>query len=508
VPTVDIAAGNPISHSGFLVSILVELRTMNNIKVSLLVAIVCLLPLPGLMADEVAEPLRESSKAFAAVAQSVSPSVAFINVEGRAQAPSMAPFSSPFDDEFLRRFFGDQFPQSPRPGQPREQPRTFGQGSGFVYSVVDGLTTDTTYLLTNNHVVENADKITVTFPGGREFTAEVTGRDPKSDIAVIEIETADIPALTLADSSDIDVGEWVVAIGNPFGLSHTLTVGVVSAKGRTSVGINDYEDFIQTDAAINPGNSGGPLVNLDGAVVGINTAIFSRSGGYMGIGFAIPINLAKGIAEQLIETGTVTRGQLGVVIQPLTSDLARSFSIEPGQGILVAQVNEDSPADQGGIETGDIIVEFSGEPVTEIGSFRNAVALTPPGSRRDITVVRDGKRRELSVTIGQQDDEVVLARDETASAGDLGITVQSLTPQLAEQLDVEPGSGVVISDVAPGSVAAQSGIRRGAVILEVDRQSVSTPGEFERAVASASAARRVLLLVSMDGVQRYVALNW
>lgn len=345
-------------------------------------------------------------------------------------------------------------------------------------------------------------------PNHRDPPAKVTGRDPKSDVAGIEIATAEIPPLALADSTEIDVGEWVVAIGNPFGLSHTLTVGVVSAKGRTSVGINDYEDFIQTDAAINPGNSGGPLVNLDGEVVGINTAIFSRSGGYMGIGFAIPSNLAKGIAEQLIDTGTVTRGHLGVVIQPITSDLAKSFDIEPGQGILIAQVNAGSPADKAGLRVGDIIVEFSGRPIADIGGFRNNIALTSPGSRQKVTVIRDGRRREFFVTIGEQNEEGAVANSEIASVGDLGITVQALTAQLAEQLDVEPGTGVVISNVTPGSVAALAGIRPGAIVLEVDRQTVSGPRDFERAVAAASAERRVLLLVSVDGVQRHIALSW
>jgi serine protease Do len=481
---------------------------MNKINVSLLIAIAWLIPITGLTADKSVESLRDSSKAFAAIAESVSPSVAFIRVEGDVPDRTMAPFESPFDDEFFRRFFGDQFPRSPRPQQPPGQRRTLGQGSGFVFAVHDGVLSDTTYLITNNHVVENADKIAVTFPDGREFSAKITGRDPKSDVAVIEIETSEIPPLPLADSSKLDVGEWVVAIGNPFGLSHTLTVGVVSAKGRTSVGINDYEDFIQTDAAINPGNSGGPLVNLDGEVVGINTAIFSRSGGYMGIGFAIPSDLAKGIAEQLIATGSVTRGLLGVVIQPLTSDLAKSFGVEPDRGILIAQVNADSPADKAGLKAGDIIVEHAGRPVADIGDFRNKIALTPPGTRQSIIVVRDGKRRELSVTIGEQDDDISLAGTASASAEDLGITVQALTPLLAEQFDVEPGTGVVVSDVTPGSIGALAGIRTGTLILEVDRKAVSSPREFEKAVAAASTERRVLLLVSIDQVQRYVALSW
>lgn len=481
---------------------------MRKSVVLLALILVCWMPVAPVAADDSIASLRESGKAFAAVAESVSPSVASIRVEGTAPARNMAPFRSPFDDDFFRRFFGDQFPRVPQPEQPRAPRRTLGQGSGFVFSVRDGLLKDKSYLLTNNHVVENAKTITVTFPNGQEYSAKVTGSDPKSDVAVIEIETAEIPALKLADSSSVDVGEWVVAIGNPFGLSHTLTVGVVSAKGRTSVGINDYEDFIQTDAAINPGNSGGPLVNLDGEVVGINTAIFSRSGGYMGIGFAIPSDLARGIAEQLVEKGTVTRGQLGIVIQPVTSDLAESFGIEVGEGILISQVNPDSPAAKGGLEVGDVIVEYAGQPVSDIGRFRNRVALTEPGTRRTVKVLRDGRERELTVTIGQQDQESLVASDETGSATDLGIIVQTLTPQLAEQLDVESGKGVVVSDVTSGSVAAMAGIRRGAVILEVDRNPVSSPGEFERAVESAAPKGRVLLLVSANNVQRYVVLSW
>lgn len=481
---------------------------MKKITTTIALILIWLMPVGSMAADSSIENLKESSKAFASVAELVSPSVASIRVEGTAPAPAMAPFQSPFDDEFFRRFFGDQLPRMPQPEEPRQQRRTLGQGSGFVFSVDDGILSDTSYLLTNNHVVENAEKITVTFPNGQEFEAEITGRDPKSDVAVIEIDTAEIPALKLADSSAVDVGEWVVAIGNPFGLSHTLTVGVVSAKGRTSVGINDYEDFIQTDAAINPGNSGGPLVNLDGEVVGINTAIFSRSGGYMGIGFAIPSNLAFDIAEQLVDKGTVTRGQLGVIIQPVTSDLAESFDIEAGEGILVSQVNPGSPAAKAGLQVGDIIIEYAGKPVSDIGDFRNQVALTEPGTRRTLKVIRDGKQRELSVTIGQQDQESVAASDETGTATDLGITVQALTPQMAEQFDVEVGKGVVVSNVEPGSVAALSGIRQGTVILEVDREPVSSPGEFERAVASAAPKGRVLLLVSADNVQRYVALSW
>jgi len=475
---------------------------------SVLLTVFFLLPVYAGAADGGIDSLRESSKAFAHVAESTSPSVALLRVEGSAQPQATPSSRSPFDDDFLRRFFGGQLPPGAQPRQAPQSRRVVGQGSGFVFSVDDGLVKDTTYLLTNNHVVENADKITVTFPDGREFDAKVTGRDPKSDVAVVEIATADIPALRMADSSELVVGEWVVAIGNPFGLSHTLTVGVVSAKGRTGIGINDYEDFIQTDAAINPGNSGGPLVNLDGEVVGINTAIFSRSGGNMGIGFAIPSTLAKSIAEQLIENGSVTRGHLGIVIQPLTADLAESFDIEPGKGILVGQVSPDSPADKGGLEAGDIIVAYDGKPVSDIGAFRNRVAATKPGARQKLTVLRDGKTLNLSVRIGQLDEDAQVASDDTASASDLGLTVQTLTADIAEELGVEAGKGVVVSNVVPGSVGAMAGLRRGTVILEVNRKSVASPRDFERAVDAAGSRNRILLLVSQNGTQRFVALSW
>ena len=371
-----------------------------------------------------------------------------------------------------------------------------------------GLLSDKTYILTNNHVVEKADKIRVKLQDGRQFDASVTGRDPQSDVAVIEIETGGLPSLPLGDSSSLEVGEWVVAIGNPFGLSHTLTVGVVSAKGRTSIGINDYEDFIQTDAAINPGNSGGPLVNLDGEVVGINTAIFSRSGGYMGVGFAIPVNLAKAIAHQLLDKGQVTRGYLGIVIQPLTPELAESFDLKQRQGILVAQVSEDSPASRAGLRQGDLIVAYKGEPVSDVGRFRNRVALTSPGSQEQLTVVRDGEPRHLTVTIGQLTKEILASQDSAQSTEELGLTVQTLTPQLAQAFGAKVAEGVVVTDVRPESVAALAGIDSGTVILKVNRNPVKNAAEFKRAIAEGSGNRRVLLLIRKEGVQRFVALSW
>lgn len=452
------------------------------------------------LASDSIETLKQTSKAFSSVARQVFPSVAFIQVETVQQAPEQA---SPFDDELFRRFFGDQFRSIPR--QQPQQRRSFGQGSGFVFRVDDGFASDKAYILTNNHVVQNATSIKAVFKDGREFEAKLTGADPKSDIAVIEIATDEIPALPLGNSGNLEVGEWVVAIGNPFGLSHTLTAGVVSATGRTSLGISDYEDFIQTDAAINPGNSGGPLVNLDAEVIGINTAIFSRSGGYMGVGFAIPIDMARGIAEQLIDEGSVTRGFLGVTIQQLTNELAESFDLGDQKGILVSQVSADSPAEKAGLKAGDLIVEFEGKPVTDVGDFRNRVSLTTPGSQAKIEVLRKGSRMTIEVTIGSL-DEIATAEAGSVTSDKLGLSVQTLTDELAQQFDATENQGVVVSGVERGSLAAEVGIRVGNVIYEVNRQRVTNVREFEQLVAKSN--RKVLLLVGNGPSTRFVVLSW
>lgn len=452
--------------------------------------------------------LRETSKAFASVAKQVSPSVVFIQVESVQRGAPMTPFQSPFGDDLFRRFFGEQFPGFPNQRRHQPERRVMGQGSGFVFKIDKGVLSDSSYILTNNHVVEGADKIRVTFQDGRELEAKIAGADPKSDIAILEVDGSEHPALPMGNSSNLEVGEWVVAVGNPFGLSHTLTVGVVSAKGRSGLGINDYEDFIQTDAAINPGNSGGPLLNLDGEVVGINTAIFSRSGGYMGVGFAIPVNLAKNIADQLIDSGEVTRGYLGIVIQNMTPELAQSFHIDEKKGILVAQVSEDSPAENAGLKVGDLIVRYQGEKVTEVADFRNRVALTPPGTLANLTVIRDGKNKIINVKIGNLEDDQVVASISTETAGELGFTVQTLTSELARQFNAKPGRGVVVTEVQSNSVAAMSGLRPGTVILQVNQMNVDSTADFKRAVEKSSGDKRVLLLVSDGGMSRYVVLSW
>jgi serine protease Do len=357
-------------------------------------------------------------------------------------------------------------------------------------------------------VVNNASKIKVTLQDGREYEATVKGADPKSDIAVLELKVGNVPTLKLGDSNKLEVGEWVVAIGNPFGLSHTLTAGVVSAKGRTSLGISDYEDFIQTDAAINPGNSGGPLVNLDGEVVGINTAIFSRSGGYMGVGFAIPINMAKGVAQQLLDVGEVRRGYLGIAIQNMTPELAESFGGQASQGILVSQVVEDSPAEKAGFRQGDVIVKYQGEAVADTGAFRNRVSLTAPGTAASVVVIRNGNEKELIATIAELADQMVGSVENEVETNALGFSVQGITPGLAEQFGVKPGEGVIVTDVEPGSLAAMAGIDVGTVVYQVNRKPVSSVGQFKQLMSQGRSAKQVLLLIGRDGMSRFVVLKW
>lgn len=460
------------------------------------------------------ESLRKTSKAFASVARNTSPSVVFIQVEGTKQNPAYQQFPMPFENEWpfgaelFERFFGERFGGNLKPQVPRKQPKMIGQGSGFVFSSQKSLFADKSYILTNNHVVEHADKIKVILQDRREFEAKIVGTDPKSDVAVLEIKIDNLPTLTLGDSSKLEVGEWVVAIGNPFGLSHTLTVGVVSATGRNSLGINDYEDFIQTDAAINPGNSGGPLVNLDGDVVGINTAIFSKNGGYMGIGFAIPINLANSIANQLMKYGKVTRGHLGILIQDLSPELAKSFDLKKSKGILVAQVMDDSPAAEAGMKQGDIIISFRGKPVSSTSAFRNLVALSSPNSKASLMVIREGKQIELNVTIGKlsQNKEQAIAHEQPSE--ELGLTVQNITPYLAEKFDVESGQGVLITEVKTGSVADMADIKVGSVILQVNRIKVENVKEFTRALKKSGKDKSVLLLIQANNRQYYIVLSW
>ncbi len=450
--------------------------------------------------DPAVAALRATGKAFASVAKQVSPSVVGITVEKKitsnATGGRVLPFGGPsdqFGDDLLRRFFGEPTPD--------RDFHTMGQGSGFIVTS-DG------YILTNSHVVTEATRVTVRLHDGSEYNATVVGTDPRSDVAVIKIDARDLPAVTMADSDTVEVGEWVVAVGNPFGLSHSVTAGIVSARGRSSVGIADYEDFIQTDAAINPGNSGGPLVNLEGKVVGVNTAILSRTGGAMGVGFAIPANMAKQIYDQLRQDGTVTRGFLGVVIQNLTKDLAEIFGLGDTTGLLIAQVSVGSPAARGGFKQGDVIVELNAKPVEQIGRFRNRIALMKPGTEATFGVVRAGKPITITVAVGALESDgptAVAARPETTER--LGVTVKTLTPDLAEQLGAAGDRGVLITQVQTGSIAAAAGLRPGTIVKEVNKTPVTNVEEFKKALENRANRDVILLLLKDKEYERFLTLR-
>lgn len=433
---------------------------------------------------------------FVALAKKMKPLVVNISTtqvsEGRGGGQE---FGSPFGEDeqfndFWRRFFGGPTPRGPQ--------RQRSLGSGFIIDS-DGS------ILTNNHVVENASKILVKLSDDQEYEAKVVGRDAKTDIAVIKINAkSSLPAANFGDSDNLEVGEWVVAIGNPFGLDSTVTSGIVSAKGR-HIGQGPYDNFIQTDASINPGNSGGPLINLRGEIVGINTAIFSRTGGNMGIGFAIPINLVKELLPQLRGKGKVTRGFLGVLIQKVTPEIADSLGLEKAQGALVANVSKDGPADKAGVKVGDVIVEFDGKEVKDSGDLPIIVARTAVDKKVRMKVVREKKEVVLGVAVGELKDEEVVAS--APEKGELGLTVQRLTPQIAESLGLEKSEGVVVSAVEPGSAADEAGIRRGDVLMEIDRRPIRNLDEYRKSIAAIKKGRGVLFLVRRGESTLFLALK-
>ena len=488
-------SNNKLSHTTILTSFIVLLL---------------ITPFTAAEDEKSIDTLRQLGKAFASIAEKTSPAVVAIKVEKRVTVnyPSFqSPFGDepfdPFSDDFFDHFFRRRAPQQ-QPQQPKRTPkrefRQTGQGSGFIVSE-DG------YILTNNHLVEGVDEVTVTLTDGRNFTAKIIGTDPDSDVAVVKIDAKTLPTLELADSDKIEVGQWVVAIGNPFGLSHTVTAGIVSAKGRSGLGISAYEDFIQTDAAINPGNSGGPLVDLDSKVVGINTAIIGP-GSNIGIGLAIPINLAKNSYEQIVSKGSVTRGYLGVAIQDLTPELAEQFDINNIKGVLVPDVTADSAADKAGIKSGDVIVEFDGQPVEKASELQNKVAMKKPGTKVEIVVLRNGKRKTLTAELEKRPSKEVLeAAGGGASSEKLGVTVQNLTDDLAKRYGYEDLKGVIVAEVEPDSPAARAGIQPGSLIQEVNRQPVENAKQFNEEIQKAAEEGKVMLRVRYENRSIFLILT-
>jgi len=452
--------------------------------------------------------LRQMGKAFAKISEKASPAVVGIEAERSIRQqdyPSMreSPFGGPmdpFDEDFFDYFFYGR-PRQRRQQQQQKPRQSIRGGSGFLISP-DG------YILTNNHVVENAEKVTVKIGENSEFKAKVIGTDPDSDVAVIKIETSNQPYLEFADSDALEVGEWVIAIGNPLGLSHTVTAGIVSAKGRSMQGrLARYEDFIQTDAAINLGNSGGPLLNLDGKAVGINAAIVSSTGGNMGIGLAIPINMAKNVYNQLIDKGTVERGFLGVALQDLTGDLAKSFSLKETKGVLIAEVFKGSAAEKAGLKAGDVVVEVDGQAVERGNELQNRIGMKKPGAKVQMVVLREGSRKEVAVELGEKPAKEKLVAGKSQMVEDLGLTVQNLTDDLAERLGYEGQSGVVVTQVEAGSLAELSGITQGTLSMEVDRKPVKNTKEFREAIEESAKGGTILLLIRDEGYTRFVVIT-
>ena len=445
------------------------------------------------------ELLDRSARAFSRVVKDVKPAVVHIAVTSTVETNSE--YEQFFNHPFFEKFFGPEYRfQDPQQRKRQQQ----GAGSGFIIDR-EG------HILTNNHVVEKADKITVTLNDNSEVEATLIGTDPKSDVALIKIDVDhDLPVVQLGDSAALEVGEWVIAIGNPFGLSQTVTVGVVSATGRSRVGINEYENFIQTDAAINPGNSGGPLLNIHGQVVGINSALYSRTGGYMGIGFAIPINMAKFINEQLMDNGKVTRGYLGVGIQDVDEALAESFGLDKAGGVLITDVQDDTPASKAGVKSQDVLVKLDGIDLQDTQDLRNRIAQTIPGTTVVLDIVRDGKPVELKVKIGEQPADFGIAAQGSSDQNPLspfGLVVQELTADLAEQLGYKGRQGLVISEVEPGSAAAEIGLKSGFLIEEVQKVRVTSLEELRQVMEQSGASERVLLRVRVGQNSRYVVLK-
>jgi serine protease Do len=451
---------------------------------------------------------------FAPVVQKVTPAVVKVVTEARIHNTTFSGSGSQPDmDDLMRRFFGDNFDGRRMPGTPRGQhnfrmPRQEGLGSGVIITK-DG------YILTNNHVVDGAEQVKVALQDGREFTAKVIGRDPKSDVAVVKIDAKDLPTIPIADSDKVEVGDVVLAIGNPFGIGQTVTTGIVSATGRAGAVGLDYEDFIQTDAAINPGNSGGALVDSQGRLIGINTAILSRSGGNQGIGFAIPSNLARDVAQSLVRDGHVTRGYLGVMIQDVNPALAKEFKLKDNTGALVSDVTEKSPAEKAGLKEGDVIIEFNGKKVADSRHLKLEVARTQPGESVPVKVLRDGATKDLQIAVKEMPGQERLARNDNSSSGDKedngtlnGVTIGDLDRQIRQQFDL-PGNvrGVVVTDIDPNSPAAEAGLKPGDVIQEINRKPVKTAEEAVKMTEKSTNDNRTLLRVWSNGGSHFVVVD-
>lgn len=457
---------------------------------------------PGIDPQTV-RPAEQLGQAYAEVAAHVKPAIVSVYSE------KMVKQSDTSADDLLRRFFGEQMPPGHGGRNHGGSVPQRGMGSGMIIDKKGRI-------LTNYHVVSDVDEIKVQLADKRRFEAEIVGTDPASDIAVIRIKgnvPSDLPTVELGDSDAMQVGNMVMAIGSPFGFIQTVTTGVLSAKGRAGIGINTYEDFLQTDAAINPGNSGGPLVNMRGQVIGINSVIATSIGQFAGVGLAIPINMVKAVLPTLAKGGKIVRGFLGVGIQELTSDLAQQFGADTVNGALVTDVSKGGPADEAGLKPGDIILRYDGKSLQDTAHLKNMVAATPPGTKVNLEILRNGKEQTLTAKVGRLAPEAEVASNvesEPAGAnkekasGKLGVSVQQLTPGLAQQLGYQGDKGVVVTDVQEGGPAAMAGLKEGDLIMEADHQPVSSPADLRRVVENAKNKSSTLLRVKRDKQTVYV----
>lgn len=478
---------------------LIYRNAMRVIKQQWLVTIFCLFVFnaPLVQADDQAaiEALIQASKARAAIVKKVKDAVVHIRVERLVQGQGNSNNSFDFFNEELERLFpGRRFPQQ----NPRF--RQEGLGSGAILDKRG-------YVITNHHVVGDADKIIVRLSDGTEVEGKLIGTDRPSDIAVIKIESENLKVIPIGNSDDIDVGESVIAIGNPFGLSQTVTFGIISAKGRSGVGITEYENFIQTDAAINPGNSGGPLINLKGEIIGVNTAIYTRSGSYNGIGFTVPINMAQSIMNDLIETGTVSRGYLGVGIQDVDSALAKRFGLKENRGVMITSVLNDYPADAAGIEVGDVVIGLDGKPIQNMNEFRNKIALARSNTTVELELIRKGKVQKIKVTLAERPQDPTNNPRKPEVETFMGMSVEDVTVKTQEDLGYEMESGVVITEVEPDSPAEEAGLQPGVLITEVDRTVIKNKDDFKEAMQQADEEEGVLLLIQNQQGSRYIIVT-
>lgn len=454
--------------------------------------LICLAPLCAMASKP--SLLEQMSDEFNQIATSATPATVFIKVQAQVEQQF-----DPHQDEIFKRFFGGA-----SPFQQQQQPQIqHGSGSGFIIRA-DG------YIVTNYHVIKDATEINVVLNDGREYPAVVKGSDPRTDLAVLKIEEKSLPFLNFGDSDKLRVGEIVIAIGNPFGLEASLTTGVVSAKGRQDLGIASFEDFIQTDAAINPGNSGGPLLNPQGEVVGVNTAILTRSGGYMGIGLSIPSKMAQNVIDQIIDIGSVRRAYLGILMQPLDKNLASALGLDKQEGLIISEVVKDSPAFKAGLLQGDIITGYNDKPIKSITKFRHDIAMMLPGTQIKLNLLRDNNPMTMNVELGSASDNEVVAGEMIQK---IGIEIENINPELASKLGCPNVEGVVITNVKPGSPAAKVGLQKGFVITQVaiktlnNQKKITCISDFDQAMKMVGDEKNIFLLARYQNYQSFYTIN-